>query len=68
MQDDPVPDIIYLFVYLVLAQGLKEEVDQPQSVFSKKSSLRAAQEHWGGCSGAGREGVTEPMVLYLCPC
>lgn len=37
--------LILLSVYLVLAQGLKEEVDQPQSLFlARNPHYRAAQE------------------------
>lgn len=59
MLDDPAPDIIYWSVYLVLTQRLKEEVDQPQSLFlARNLTTGASVQH--GCTGlAGKEQLSQ---------
>lgn len=44
-EDNPVPSIIYFPLYLVLVEGLKEDMDQQQFLFFVKCPLcGAAQE------------------------
>lgn len=66
MQDDPVPDIIYLSVYLVLAQGLKEEVDQPQSLFLARNP-HSEQPRSTGLDAVGLAGK-ESLSQWFCTC